>query len=197
MRRAIIIIVVVAIVGAGGWWAYNYFQEQQAAEQAALDAEQAATASDLEQVIWASGNLQPLEWAGLAPANSGTIEEINVAEGDEVEAGNLLLELENGVLESQVRVAEAALGEAEAALAKLRAGATEADIAAAEAAIEVGQGPGSAGRQPDAGRSVGRRVGPSPGAHGPGPVCRSRQPSHRSRRVGRPCVDCPGRSSAE
>jgi HlyD family secretion protein len=137
MRRWVIIVVVLAILGVGGWWGYNTMQEQQAAEQAAQTAAEEAQAQDLEQVIFASGKLRPVVWAGLAPSGSGTVTQIHVAEGDSVKRGDLLLELDNGVLKSQVKVADAALTEAQTALAKLRAGATAADLAAAEAAVEA------------------------------------------------------------
>ena len=137
MNRWIVTLIVVGVIGAAGWWGWNYYQEQQAASAAAVAAAEAAASVDLEQVIWASGKLMPVQWAGLAPSGSGTVAAIHVQEGDAVGAGDLLLELENGVLQSQVRVAEAALTEAQAALAKLQAGATAADIAAAEAAVEA------------------------------------------------------------
>ena len=49
------------------------------------------------------------------------------AEGDRVETGTLLAEIDNGILQSQVEVAAAAVAEAEAARAKLLAGAAPAD----------------------------------------------------------------------
>ncbi|MEZ4663774.1 MAG: biotin/lipoyl-binding protein [Caldilineaceae bacterium] len=66
-------------------------------------------------MIWASGKLQPLHWADLSTVNSGSIDQIHVAEGDWVEAGQVLIELDNGVLKSEVVVAEAAVAEAQAA----------------------------------------------------------------------------------
>jgi len=137
MRRWGMILIVLTILAAGGWWGYNTMQQQQAAQQTAQAVADAAQTQELEQVIFASGKLQPVVWAGLAPAGIGTITQIHVAEGDAVKRGDLLLELDNGVLQSQVKVAEAALVEARTALAKLRAGATAADIAAAEAAVEA------------------------------------------------------------
>ncbi len=136
MTRWIVIILILAVVGGGGWWGYREYTAQQSAEAEAQAAAEAAQTEDLEQVIWASGKLQPLVWAGLAPSGVGTVQKIYVQDGDSVEAGDLLLELENVVLQSQVTVAEAALVEARTALDKLLAGATRADIAAAEAAVE-------------------------------------------------------------
>jgi multidrug efflux pump subunit AcrA (membrane-fusion protein) len=135
MRRIITWVLILAVLGAAGWYGYNYYTAEQAA---ALEAEAAAAAAqeqELEQVIWASGKLTPASWASLGPATPGAVAAIHVANGDWVEAGELLLELENDVLQGQVTVAEAAVREAEAALSKLKAGATLAEIAAAEAAV--------------------------------------------------------------
>lgn len=137
MKRWIIILLVIAVAGGAGYWAYGQYQAQQQAELAAQAAAEAQETGGLEQVIWASGKLQPLVWAGLAPVANGTVQAIHVAEGDSVAAGDLLLELDSGVLQSQVKVAEAALAEAQTALDKLLAGATAADIAAAQAAVEA------------------------------------------------------------
>jgi multidrug efflux pump subunit AcrA (membrane-fusion protein) len=93
-----------------------------------------------ENVIWASGKLLPAQWAALSPATGGTVKAIYAAEGDRVEAGALLAELDNGVLQSQVEAAAATVAEAEAARAKLIAGATPADLAAAEADVRAAEG---------------------------------------------------------
>ena len=92
--------------------------------------EQAAQA---EGVVWASGKLAPERWAGLSPAIAGAVRAVHVSEGDAVEAGQLVVELEDSVLQSQVESAAAALTEAEAARDKLLAGATQAQVAAARA----------------------------------------------------------------
>jgi multidrug efflux pump subunit AcrA (membrane-fusion protein) len=76
------------------------------------------------------------------PGDTGAVAAIHVANGDWVEAGELLLELENDVLQGQVTVAEAAVREAEAALSKLKAGATLAEIAAARGRGRDGQSTG-------------------------------------------------------
>jgi len=137
MQRVITWMFILAVLGAAGWYGYNYYTAQQAAAVEAEAAAAAAQEQELEQVIWASGKLTPVSWANLSPAAAGAVAAIHVASGDHVEAGALLLELENDVLQGQVTVAEAAVHEAEAALRKLKAGATPAEIAAAEAAVEA------------------------------------------------------------
>ena len=137
MRRILMWGTILVAVAAASWYGYNNYTAQQAAQVAAEAAAAAAQEQELEQVIWASGKLTPVSWANLSPAASGAVAAIHVASGDRVEAGDLLLELENDALRAQVTVAEAAVHEAEAALRKLEAGATPADIAAAEAAVEA------------------------------------------------------------
>ncbi|MEJ5199572.1 MAG: biotin/lipoyl-binding protein, partial [Anaerolineae bacterium] len=92
-----------------------------------------------EAVIWASGKLLPARWAGLSPAASGTLRVLHVAEGDRVEQGAVLAELDNAILQSQVDVARAAVAEAEAARDKLLAGATAAELAQARAEVAAAQ----------------------------------------------------------
>jgi multidrug efflux pump subunit AcrA (membrane-fusion protein) len=141
MKRVIIIVGAIIVLGAAGWWGYRAYQQQQAAaQQASLDAAaQAQAVAELEKVIWASGKLQPLRWAGLSPAVAGRVSAIHVAEGEWVETGQLLLEVENSVLQSEVAVAAAALSEAEAARDKLLAGATEYEISRAQAQVDAAQ----------------------------------------------------------
>ena len=86
-------------------------------------------------VIWASGKLTPVRWAGLSPALSGTVTAIHVKEETRSPAGDLLIDLDNGVMKSQVDAAAAAVAEAEAALAKLMAAATAAQTAQADAGL--------------------------------------------------------------
>lgn len=135
MKRVLIALGILALAVAG-WYGYSqYTAAQQAAGEAASAAAQEP--DPLENVIWASGKLQPQRWADLAPANSGRVTAIHAAEGDWVKQGDLLLELDAAVLESQVAAAAATVAEAEAALAKLQAGATPAELAAAAAEVEA------------------------------------------------------------
>ena len=138
MRRAVIVVVILALAGAG-WYAYSQYTAQQQAiveEQAAVEA---AQADELIGLIWASGKLQPDQWAGLSPAIGGLVSHIHVAEGQTVKAGDLLLDLDNGMLAAQLQVAQAAVTEAQAARDKLMAGATDAQISSAEATLAAAE----------------------------------------------------------
>jgi len=135
MRRMVWGIVIASILGAAGWWGYRYSIQTQMAAEAERAAASALQEEEQAQIIWASGKLTPVLWASLGPAAAGVVQALHVTSGAWVEAGTLLMELENGVLAGQVAMAEAAVQEAEAALARLAAAASEADVAAAEAAV--------------------------------------------------------------
>jgi HlyD family secretion protein len=119
-----LIMVLTAVACSGGQTGGRQASETQTAQE---------QAAQTEGVVWASGKLVPERWAGLSPAIAGAIRAVHAGEGDAVEAGQLLVELEDGVLQGQVETAAAALAEAEAARDTLLAGATPAQIAAAEA----------------------------------------------------------------
>ena len=135
----------VVVLAAGGW-AYVTFVDPsllaQGSGSAAGDA-QAETvedfADDLDSVIWASGNLLPTRWANLAPLQGGLVRALQVREGDWVETGDLLVELDSPTARGQVEIASASVAEAEASHAKLLAGASEAEIAAAVAGVATAE----------------------------------------------------------
>ena len=145
MKSVWIALLLVVVLAAGGW-AYVTFVDPsllaQSAGSAARDA-QAETvedfADDLDSVIWASGNLLPTRWANLAPLQGGLVRALQVREGDWVESGDLLIELDSPTARGQVEIASASVAEAEASHAKLLAGASEAEIAAAEAGVATAE----------------------------------------------------------
>ena len=141
MRKALLIITVLAVVGVGGWYGYNAYMANQTVATAPPSATQTqeAESAALDNVIWASGKLVPVSWAGLSPATGGTVQAIHVSEGEQITADTVLVDLDNGVLQSQVDVAAAALAETEAARDKLLAGATDAQIAAARAEVAAAE----------------------------------------------------------
>ncbi|MEM7534368.1 MAG: HlyD family efflux transporter periplasmic adaptor subunit [Chloroflexota bacterium] len=139
MRRVLIIIGVIIVVALAGVYGYiSYTETQQSAPTAAQDIP-IPIEDDLDNVIWASGRLEPVRWAELSTVSGGTVSQIDVTEGQWVESNLLLLSLDTTALESEVVRAAAAMAEAGAALSKLRSGATTAEIAAAEANLAAAQ----------------------------------------------------------
>ena len=145
MKKVWIALGLIAILVAGGWAYVTYVdpsvlpQQGQSANERE-EAEAAANeAEELGSVIWASGKLQPTAWANLAPLQGGVVQHLEVNEGAWVEAGDVLVQLDNPTARSQVEIAAAAVSEAEAAHAKLLAGASEAVVAAAEAGVATAE----------------------------------------------------------
>lgn len=92
--------------------------------------------------VAASGELVPAKEADIGFTMSGRVATAQVAEGDDVEAGEVLVMLEADALAADVARAEAALMAAQAELLRLKAvpppqavAAAEARLAAAEAAL--------------------------------------------------------------
>jgi RND family efflux transporter MFP subunit len=66
----------------------------------------------VERIVVATGTIEPAKEVEVRSRIAGIVERIHVDDGDEVEAGQLLLEIERDLLESQVQEAAAALQEA-------------------------------------------------------------------------------------
>lgn len=90
-------------------------------------------------VVTASGTLVPARWARLGFVLGGRVAEVLVAEGEKVEAGDVLVRLESAELAAAVRQAQAALDAAQAELARLESGATPEDVVAAEAEVRAAE----------------------------------------------------------
>jgi len=87
---------------------------------------------DLRQTVSETGTVSPKSMINLNFKGNGTITQINVKEGDEIKAGDILARLDAGPIEIQVRQAQANLAIAQANLNKFLAGASEQDIKVSE-----------------------------------------------------------------
>ena len=118
MKRAIAFVVILLMVigAAGGWWYLN---------------SPPVVATD---DIVASGTIEAEEVAITAEVG-GRVVAVTADEGDEVEAGALLVELDRDLLLAKIGEARAAVGTAEASLAQVKAGARPEEIRVAEAAL--------------------------------------------------------------
>ena len=123
----IIAVVVIAAAVAGIYFATNPAAWRQVQVQLALAETET---SDLT----ASGFIEAEE-VTVAPELGGRVVELLADEGDEVEAGQVLVRLDGTLLEAQIEVAQAALDVAQAGLAQARAGARPEQIRQAEAAL--------------------------------------------------------------
>jgi len=150
MRRAIVVLVV-AVLAVAGFLGYERFL---APVEPTPTPETAASAQlALPQVVSAEGFVVPVRDTDLAFQVGGRVVEVLVAEGDQVEAGQVLVRLDStdqqkavaqaeaGVEQAKAGVeqAQAALASAQARLAQVKAGPTEETIAQAEAAVQTAQ----------------------------------------------------------
>jgi macrolide-specific efflux system membrane fusion protein len=125
-RHRMLIAGLVLLVLAVG--AYNIFggTTQPEGEPIIVEAER----GDVENVVTAVGNLQPLKFVDVGAQVSGQLKTLHVAAGDEVKAGQLLAEIDATVQTSRVESARAQMQNLQAQLnerqAQLQLAATQA-----------------------------------------------------------------------
>ena len=110
---------------------------------------QAASALLLSLLLgaWSVGAASPapLAVSGTVEADSvrvttqvaGRVESLPVDEGDEVQSGQIIAQLDDVLLQSQLKQAQAALAGAQAQLAQVEAGARAVDVQRAQAALTL------------------------------------------------------------
>jgi HlyD family secretion protein len=142
VKRIIIIVVIIAILAVVGFFGYQQFlapNNPTPTPEIDLSAQ-----VSLPEVVSAEGFVVPALEAELSFEVSGRVVEILVAEGDSVEAGQVLVRLDStdqqkAVAQAQAGVAQtqATLASAQAQLAQVKAGPTDEAIAQAEAALQT------------------------------------------------------------
>ncbi len=126
-----IVILLLLLAGAGGgWWYFTSHPEVRFLADLGLE-----MARPPEGVIAASGIIEAQE-ISIAAEVGGRITNLLVDEGDQVEEGDLLIELDTDLLAAQIKQAQASLHLAQANLTKIEAGAKKEDIRHAEALLE-------------------------------------------------------------
>jgi HlyD family secretion protein len=135
MRRIVIPLVVVLLLvalGGGGWWYLSTHPQAQGQLVSELGLQAAGPAHGLA----ASGFVEATEVI-VSSEVEGRIRAMHGDEGDEVAAGQVLVELDTDLLQARIAQAEAALRTAQANLAQVKAGARAQEIAAAEHAVQA------------------------------------------------------------
>ncbi len=90
-------------------------------------------------IVSASGTIVPAHETELAFTTSGRVASVAVAEGDEVETGDVMITLETDLLDTNVTQAEMALVAAQAQLPLVQAGPRPGEVAAAEAQVRAAE----------------------------------------------------------
>ena len=87
-------------------------------------------------LVSVTGEVVPAEWAVLSIETGGVVKNVMVEPGDEVEAGDLLVQLDTVDAELAIQEAEAQLANAQANLQQLRGQPRPVDVAAAEQQVD-------------------------------------------------------------
>ena len=133
-KKWLIVAAVVVLVAALGLVYFRRISARGAATEASLETVPVRRGT-LVATVNASGSIAPKAQAMLTFKTPGLVAEVNVEEGDRVEAGGVLARLETKDLELAVAQAEVSLAQAEAQLKHIEKGPSAHDLAAAEASL--------------------------------------------------------------
>jgi HlyD family secretion protein len=119
------ILLVLVLAGAGFWWYRNYQEKNKPPVYETAD----VVKGKLKQTVDVTGKIESLNDISLRFEMPGTIEKLNVKEGDSVKEGQVLASLKMAEL-------NAAVAQAEANLNKILAGSTDEDKQYYAAAVD-------------------------------------------------------------
>jgi HlyD family secretion protein len=134
-KKLIIGIIVVAVVAAAAFAALTLPRMFAKPVEAGVT----PVAQPSVRAAVAEGKLVPSLNASLSLPLSGRVAEVLVKEGEAIQAGQVLLHLEDARQRATVAQAEAALAGAQARLAQLKAGALPAEVITAQSAVDAAQ----------------------------------------------------------
>jgi HlyD family secretion protein len=121
-RKKALIFVVVLLVGAAVVAANLWFQR----EPSVSVTSEAIRARDLEAVVSASGRIRPKRQVNISANQMGRVTRLAVAEGQQVKAGQFLLEIDPRSLEGALQRGAAGVAAAESALQQARVSVDQA-----------------------------------------------------------------------
>ncbi|MCB9130162.1 MAG: efflux RND transporter periplasmic adaptor subunit [Anaerolineales bacterium] len=137
MKKLIIAGAIVGVVGIGAFAAVRFGGSGDASGSAAVAmAAEEQQAQQTRDGVTVDARVVPAQSAELSLPMSGIAAEVLVAEGETVEAGQLIVRLKATQQVAAVAQAEAQVARAEARLAELQAGAREQEVATAQAALD-------------------------------------------------------------
>ena len=135
MKRWMIIAAIAIVVIVAGFIAFRAFGQSRAEEVIANLQTETLTLGPLEASVGATGRVRPNQSAILTFETTGTVEDVSVRSGDEVEEGDVLAMLKQTSLPSSIIMAEAELVAAEKDLENV----FDSEIARAQAQVELAQ----------------------------------------------------------
>jgi RND family efflux transporter MFP subunit len=134
MRRIIIIVVVLAVIGGGAYYTYTRLTAVKASATANLQTT-TVTTGDLVASVAASGSLASPQTGAVTWQAPGTVGKVLVKVGDQVKAGQVLMEMDPTDLDVSFVQAQATLLSDQTALGTLQAGPTQQQIQQAQLTI--------------------------------------------------------------
>lgn len=120
------LLLVVAVIGGAGYYGWTHYFR--ADDTASAQPVVTVYRSTIEDVVTATGTLQPRDYVDIGAQVSGVLTQIHVEVGSEVSAGDLLAEIDPTVLQSRVDATRAQLRNLQAQLADRESGLTLARI---------------------------------------------------------------------
>jgi multidrug efflux pump subunit AcrA (membrane-fusion protein) len=139
MKKWIFGIIAIAVVAAGAYLVLGDGLPWAAASETDSATVGALPVVEAAREVVAEAKVVPVQYATLSLPAGGIVGEVLVAEGDYVDAGQVLLRVEAAQQAAAVAQAEAGLRRAQAQLDELKAGPRPQEIAAAQAAVEAAQ----------------------------------------------------------
>jgi RND family efflux transporter MFP subunit len=101
-RKLLVLTILVAAIGGGVYFYYTrYYQPAQATSEPVLQTAKVRT-GDIVISVTGAGNLTPAQQVSVGFYNGGVLDEVSVAVGDAVEAGQFLAHLEDSALRLQL-----------------------------------------------------------------------------------------------
>ncbi len=101
VSRILGILGALALLGGGGWAVFHFFIATSENEETPIHTVEVKL-QDIRQVVHCIGEVEPALFTDLKGEVSGRIEKIHILEGDRVEKGDLLIELDRRELETQI-----------------------------------------------------------------------------------------------
>lgn len=126
MLRKILTLLAILIIGVGGYFTYKHFNKKDDSLQQKTTLK--TTKGDIEDVVTATGNLQPRDFVDVGAQVSGQLHKLYVDVGDVVKKGDLLAEINPTLLQSRVDASMAQLKYQEASLLDKEADLAYANI---------------------------------------------------------------------
>ncbi len=119
--RSIFFLLVIALLGGGGWWLWTQ-RETALAEEPDIPSHQLTSASrrNIESKLTVYGDVSPAVQVEVKPEVGGKVKKIHAAPGDKIQAGDLLLEIDDSELQNEKAAALTEVEGAKLSAAKTR-----------------------------------------------------------------------------